>query len=223
MSNQQFKPKFTIFDERKLTLYGARWQADKREAPSCRLRMYGNNPRFSLYLNNGGYSKGITIALNPYILYQITDAVLEFSKLPMDAEATRRTWEIKSYRNHKGEQYDKPTVVAKIYVGVDKGGVLFLGLHASGEDVARFPFTSDFYASLVGGDGNPLTEAEASRIVGRSWAMLSERLVANFMVENPVDVEGQKQNNQGGGNRRSQGGGNYGGNKSNDFDDDISF
>lgn len=199
MAQPSFRPQFTIFDAKKLVIYGKRWDESKRDAPAFRTKMYDNNPRFALRLNNNKFNDNITIALNPRIFFQIMDTIREVAN-DVTNEVTRFSWEIKSYRNHRREQYDKPTVVSKVYVGRDKEGSVYIALHPVGEDLAKFPFGSDFYAIMIGADGEPLSAAVGSNIAARAYANLSEQMVSHYMVNNPAEPKEAPAAAGGGGN-----------------------
>lgn len=215
MSDVKFKAKFNIFKFNKFTLYGKKWKGGDK-APSLALGIYQNNPRFVLYLNNGSYDKGITMALDPIIFTEIMNEIIDVST-DREMKPHRATWDLKNKYDHR-RKYDQLTVVGQIHVGRDSEGLVFLAVKANGEDMCKFEFTPSWFAPQKDSTGETTAANISSGSRARAWAEHLKGLLMAYLAahgEEPVRRDEQRRPQQ---QSRSS---NYGG--SSDFDDDVSF
>ena len=157
-----------IFQLKKLKLYGTPWNPeDRTKCPTVQFYLVNGNPRFKLYMNDGGENKSYTFALNPLIASTFFIALMDVAANP---EESRIGWRIKSMFPHIGQRTEKVQVISTITIGRDIEKVVYMAFQVKGLNVARFPFTADYYADMVGEDGEALGNSRASSLVARGWA-----------------------------------------------------
>lgn len=196
----------------KLNLYGKPWNADDfKQRPKARLKVVNNNPRFQVWINNGGANKGYTFNLDPVILATFLAALDHAARTP---DVAPITLEIKSMFNANGERSKQMQPVSKITVGRDATGVVYLAFEiiGVGEPTAVFPFEANYFAEILE-NGEKISAVRGSELVALGWGKLISEMVAVHLIVR-ADVPPQRdppagQGNQGGGyqQRGGQGGG----------------
>ena len=200
---RQFKQPWSIWAHNKLTLYGEPWKDKENPTkkgnnrPSLKYKVWENNPRFNVYMNNGLSTKTIPFALDTYIAYALFELVQVIAN-DTERKATRYAFELKSKRDHKGNVYDKPTSVAKIYIGRDNEGVMYICFHAKGEDIAKFPFEDSYWASLTDSSGEACKKDFLSELRAKAWANALRELTSVYTV-----VFGKEKVIQGGNDKKT--------------------
>lgn len=191
MSEGNFKPEWNIFSHSKLSIQGEAWEKGGKDKPSLRFKVHANNPRFSVYMNDGRNSKPIPFALDPIIFQELIQVI---RMVVASKEPSRYSFELKSGYDHRGNRTDKPAPVAKIYVGRDAESVVYIGFHAKEEKLAKFPFTPSYYAEILDAAGEKLTRELGSEIRAIAWSNALDALVGPFMVvhgKEPAEKPGQ--------------------------------
>lgn len=184
--NTYIKPAWNVFDLKKLRLTGKPWNAeDKFKAPAISLHVVNGNPRFRLYMNNGGNSNSHPIAFDPYIFSSLLEALREITN---SVSADKLTMRIRVSFD-KGQRLEKPIVSSTVTVGRDTDGIVYLAVQIKGEPLAIFQFLPSYFAELVGADGEVLPTAKASTIAARGWANLVEKMVPNYLVMHTTDPD----------------------------------
>ncbi len=205
---KQFKKPWDIWQHGKLQIYGEAWKENKQR-PSMKISMWNNNPRFIIYMNNDSPTakKSISFALDTYIAGDLTELMKDCIR---KKDPSRVGVELKAKRDHRGGTYEKPTVVAKIFLGRDTDGVMYIAFQAKGEALAKFPMLPSFWAELVGENGEPMDKPYASELRARTWCKTLDGLIQVATIVNAKDQSTHK------------GGDNKGGswNKSKSSDDD---
>lgn len=207
MADQQFKPKWNPLKFKKLRLYGVQWA--NKKSPMLAVDVYDNNPRFKIYLNNGSYDKAITLALDPVIMQMALDLLIDISNTD---GPQRYHMDVMSYRDHRGNKYDKPSAVGRLHFGRDNEGVVFMAVVAKGEEAAKFRFGQQYYAPISDDSGEKLPAGPASSRHARAWAGLIRAMLENNIVVNSVEPKDQPQQQRGSSSSGTA-----------DFDDDIAF
>lgn len=180
MSEQnKFKAQWTIFNHSKFSLTGEPWEPNGKEKPSLKFKIHENNPRFMVYMNDNKNKGPIAYALDP-IIFQEFAAVLRY--VISDKKPNRFGFELKSSYDHRGNRTEKPGPVSKIYVGRNGEGEVYIGFHAKGEALAKFPFTPSWYADLTDANGEKVTKEFGSEIRGTGWINALEAVVGPYMA-----------------------------------------
>ena len=213
MDNPKFKPKWNPFKFKKLRLYGAKGPSGK--SPTITMDVWENNPRFKLYLNNGSFDKPITMATDPFINQTILLLIEDVAK---DDTPQRFSVDIKGFRDHRGNRYDKATPIARIHIGRGDDGVVFIAFQPKGEEPAKFVFGQQWYAPIMDSSGEEMAPQKMSSLHARAWAGLYRAMFENNIITNSVEPKPKDGQGGGGNNSYSSGGGG-----SADFDDDITF
>ncbi len=192
---KQFKKPWDIWQHGKLQIYGEAWKENKQR-PSMKISMWNNNPRFIIYMNNDSATakKSISFALDTYIAGDLTELMKDCIR---KKDPSRVGVELKAKRDHRGGTYEKPTVVAKIFLGRDTDGVMYIAFQAKGEALAKFPMLPSFWAELVGGfDGCEVREQVAvvavdgrSRFAATTEATGVPALAADRPTSRPKQVD----------------------------------
>lgn len=210
--NNYPRPPWNIWDLAKLRMQGEAWdKSNLKERPNVALHIVNGNPRFRVYMNDGGNNKAISFALDPAKAYSILEAVNHFSR---NKDSSRISLELKSSYDHKGGRTDKPSVVSEIFVGRNSDGIVYIAFRAKGEKTAVFNFKSDYFAVLKGADGEALDPVLESELTSRGWAKLLESMIGSYLTARTTEPPKRTPPNGGGGN--SGGGGN-------NFGDDVPF
>ena len=221
--NNRFKQPWTIWTHAKLGLTGEEWKENPGNRPGVKFKIHNNNPRFNMYLNDGKYDKAIGFNMDPFIIQEIFEVI---RRTVASQEPDRTYWELLSGWDHRGNKTDKPGPVAKIFVGRDSDGVVYIAFQAKGESLAKFPFVPSYYASLHGADGEKLCKKKASEIRAIAWVKGLDAIIGPFMAVHGKEPE-QKPGSGGGGNQNKSG--NWGkpksdaGGSSGGWGDDVAF
>ena len=215
MAENRFRTPWNIWNASKLRMYGEPWdKSSPRDSPNVSLHIVNNNPRFRVYMNDGVNKGPISYTLDPIKVYTFFEAILHAGK---NKEPSRVGFELKSTFDHKGRQTDKPAPVSKIFVGRNSDGIIFMAFQAKGEKAAVFNFKSDYYAVLLGSDGEALDPKLASELTARGWVELLKQMVGPFLVVHGKEPPKRENNNGNSNNDSSTSGG------GDNFDTDIPF
>lgn len=193
---------------------------------------YRGNPRIAVFTGvPDDTNKGvITAPMNPetaMILFDLLD--------DLRLGAPDRKYKVENYTLPKAEEGEKRSSekihLSDTWIGKDKEGVLWISVRAPNRPTIVFKFTVSDFHKLFKGNGEQLTEAEASCLQAKA---VVENLRAIFQVHSaelrpPFDAEAAKARragggggygNRGGGQQRSGGGST---NAFSDLTDDIPY
>lgn len=240
--NRSFRPqqsprKWSPLDLAKLRLSGKPWSKDDPKLRPSLQVYFGKdgNPRIRVYMNDGSMGQASTsINLDPPHFFGILE---DLKRIAANETPNRHQWGVKAlFKN--GRQMEKPEIVAKVSVGRDSEGVVYIAVATDTSKTALFPFGPNFWFELLGADGEKLHPREASDIMATSWVNwmgdLYVQLLANLdQSEISAPRNGAMPSNNSGGYEQRQPG-----SASNwtqeprqeaapaarlDFDDDIAF
>jgi len=197
----RFAQPWTIFSHAKYNLQGEAW-GEGGKKPTLKVVMHNNNPRFRVYMNNGDKNSGaIPFSLDPIILQELFQVIRH---VVADKQPSRFSFELKSSYDHRGNKTDKPGPVAKIFVGRDSDGVIYLAVQAKGEALAKFPFLDSFFAELRDATGEKVSKDFASEVRALAWVNAIDGLVGAYSVVHGKEPD--EKPGSGGGNRNKSGG-----------------
>lgn len=166
--NSYPKPKWSIFDMQQLRLNGAPWDPKNfKQAPNVAMFIVNGNPRFRLYLNNGGKNTALSFKINPYVAATIFEMVEEISKDPAVAYATVQ---VKGNYHNSPQRLEKPIVTGTVTVGRNSEGLMYVAFQAKGEAMATFPFKPHWLHPVMADQGEPMEPGKLSNILARAWA-----------------------------------------------------
>lgn len=240
--NRSFRPQqspntWSVLDLAKLRLSGKPWNKDDPKLrPSLQVYFGKNgNPRIRVYMNDGAMGNASTsINLDPPHFFALLEDLKQISEVE---ESNRHQWGVKA-RFKNGRQLEKPEVIAKVSVGRDSEGVVYLAVATDTSKTAIFPFQTNYWFELLGADGEKLDARKASNIMASSWVKwmhdLYIALLAKLTKEEVSESRngGAPSNNSGGYEQRRSSGNSDWTQESRpapapaaslDFDDDITF
>lgn len=207
------------FDHRKLGLSAPCPTAEGKRS-SLIVTLVANNPRFTVYTNDPSeqgnrdkdYGK-IVANLNQVKFFELL-ALLDMAvKYQPTAEKPefKATMAVKKFIFPGGQRSERPMVYAKIQVGKNREGVVWISVVAKDRPIIQFIFGDDSDYELVHGDGTPFTKPELSMLTADAWHKMMSNMMpimAASHYEEPPAREGGPGGNQGG--NRGGGGGGYG-------------
>lgn len=192
-----------------------------------------NEPTAAVYTNLPN-DKPITGDLTARVLFEM---MVVIRMLVASTEEKTYWWELKGhpYMPGEGRSSKEPMPMAKLYIGRDKEGEIFISLlsYDGNRGKIRFVIRDDPYAVLNLRNGT-ISKAEVSAICAQAYIEAVKEIYAAVVAENYVHPEynpegkgkgggnggGGGGNNRGGyGNNNNSGGGRAGG----DEDDDLPF
>lgn len=220
----------SVLQEFQLRLTAAPVQGSNR-APTLAVAHNNNKNQLELvvYTNvEGDKDNGKIIVKPSYLDFEaICDTIHQVAN---GQPGSKATYEFKASRFVGGKPSDEPMTEAKVVVGKDNDGKVFIAvLHWNKErPMIKFHFgpkVDKRSAVYVTADGASLSAADISAIYARGWANLMRGLVNQLAIDN-YTVPAPRENS--GGQRQSwgQGGGNRGGGApaaSSDFGSDDDF
>jgi uncharacterized membrane protein YgcG len=200
-----------------LSEYNLRLVADPingaRRGPNMGFVVVKNNPHIEVRTNienDKDYGR-IIAKLDSPTFYAIIEAINEAPTWPNDKKVM---WSINAHRFVNRQRSKDPMLDAKVLVGKDKEGVVYMSVLSWDKErpLIKFPFRPAALHSVAHGDGTPLTAAEISVLYCRSWVRMLNNLVAHLLITEYVEPPPpQQQQGGGGGFSGGQGGSNGGG------------
>ena len=170
--------------------------------------LYSNNPRLTVYTGDPadkGFENGkIAGHLGANDFFALIQSLREAAT---QENNWREKWELKNYTFYGGKRSEHPTVVAELWIGKTKEGVIWISIvDPKNKDRPRiqFPFMPNDFTSLYSSDGNPLDKSKVSALYAKGYANVLDNLVAHLLVTEYVD-ESAKTSTQ-----KKEGGNNYG-------------
>lgn len=218
------KPAFTIFDHPKLAIYADRREG-KQKSASLKYVVHNNNPRFRYYTNDGSGQGALAIPLDPYIAENF---FIDLEEVIANKEPDRITRDIRaSWKN--GQKLDKPESIARLHVGRNDKGLIYIALKFGEMVPDVFTFGPAYFGIPYSATGDKEDAIKTSEKAAKSYLRVLRNLTYVHMVVNAKDM--RKGGNQGGNNynKGGNGGGGYNNNQQNasksaeDFGDDIPF
>lgn len=208
MENQQRykqRPK-NAMDHTKLRLTAPPPQGGNRR-PAMAFSVVNNNPRIDVYTNIETDKDGgkIRAAMDTPVFF----SVLELIQQAIDStEPFQRAIENKNHKFFNGKRSEKPETISKTIVGKDEEGRVFISVVAKGVTPVKFIFTHSYYHNYMHRDGSPVSEAEVSVLMAKSYLKMLQGMIPSVLTKHYVEPPPRdNNNNRGGGNR----GGGYGG------------
>lgn len=193
---KSFKQPWDLWQHNKLTVYGEAYKDNPKARPSLRYKVYENNPRFSLYLNDGKNNKPIAFSLDPYIANELFVLI---KRVIANKETSRISMDIIGKRDWLGNQYEKPTAVAKLHVGRDSEGVVYIAFQAKEIKLVKFPMMGSYWRTYSDEANEKLNKVILSEITAEAWANTLRDLTASFIVMHAKEkVINKPGNNKGG-------------------------
>ncbi len=184
------------------------------KAPSLSLIITKNKVKITVYTNDPNDQKDygkITATISVPFFQAVLDMVEEAANATAEY---RKFLEVKDFGYPNGKRSEAPMVLARIIVGRDPEGLVWISVTANGRPNIQFPFIPQTYNTIRNGDSSEITPAETSQRYARSWSKVMGRLVAHLAVIEFEEYVPKQQNGGGGGGRGNGGGGwnNGGGN-----------
>lgn len=231
MADFQPKPRTkTALDDIKWRLRGDKVLEGGKYPPTLSFVQQTNgNPMLEIYLNNGEKDINklrIQVKMDQWMADIIFETIEEAVKTK--EENFKRVLEVKAQYLY-GKRLDQPKVVAKVIVGKNEQGRVYLGVAADGKPAVRFTFEANTdWFNFCDGNGNPLPTEAVDRIFCLSWvkgvrATWQQLFTQNWKAPAPKDNNGKGGNY----NNRNKDNGNYGSgsgaSSSDSFDDDFDW
>lgn len=213
MSGQQYPQRVkTALDDSKLKLFGDAFEGTAGQKPSLSIYYKDNNPRIDVYTNVvNDKDKGLIRAaihvrklMEMYVIGMMLASDHTEKCYVIDIEDN--PWIQAEKRRSKD-----PVVVARILMGRDKEGEMFISLlsNDNSRPKIRFPFRDSPYGK-ISIRGGTISKAELSTIVGQGYIQGVKDLYVAIAAADYVHPEPKPQGGAGGG---GYGGGNGGGNR----------
>lgn len=209
-----YKPqprKKTALDDIKWRLRGDRPLDGAKFPPTLSFVQQTNgNPMIEIYLNNNEKDINklrIQVKMDPWMAELIFETLTEALRTKDDN--FKRVLEVKAQFQY-GKRLDTPKVVAKVIIGKNEQGRIYLGVAAEGRPSVRFNFeaNTDWFA-YVDGNGNPLPQIDNDRIFTAAWiagvrSIWQQLFTQNWKAPEPKERSqgnggGYRDNNSGGG------------------------
>lgn len=222
-----FKPperKKTALDNSKLRLQAPCPSAEGKMS-SMGFQLVSNNPRIVVNTNDpadegNNYGRiSANMDLPAFVaLLKILDTLI---KSPSE---NKYSIQCLGHTFFKGQRSQEKKILATVWVGRDKEGVLWISVTSENRPKIKFPFgPAGGYHSLHHADGSPCTASEVSEFYAKAFLSILEQMIVNVAVDNYVPPEPR---NNGGFNKGSNGGGGYqkqSAPAASNFDDDIPY
>jgi hypothetical protein len=192
MAEQRSYPqeKWTLWHSEQLRFYGKPWNPnDKKTAPVMFVYVLNGNPRFRLYMNDGGKKAAIPIAFDPIKFDMILESIMSIAN---NSTADKIIVSVRA-SFYEGKKLEKPIVTSRVTIGRDNEGVVYISLHPKDKQPAIFNFLPSFWAELLGSDGEKLSLDKASSICARSWATLIRGMMSSYLVANASNPKEEKE------------------------------
>lgn len=227
-----FKPQpraKTALDDIKWRLRGDKTLEGGKYPPTLSFVQQTNgNPMLEIYLNNGEKDINklrIQVKMDQWMADIIFETLEEAVKTK--EEVFKRILEVKASYLY-GKALDKPKVIAKVIIGKNESGRIYLGVAADNRPPVRFLFEANTdWFNYADGNGNPLPTEDVDRIFCLAWVrgvraswhkLFAENWKAPAPKDKPKGNGGYNQQN----NYRNDNGG-WKDNSDNFVDDDIDF
>jgi hypothetical protein len=181
MAEQQSykKPDWTVWDFTRFALRGIPRNDSKKTSATLKFKMHNGNPRFTLYLNKeGGSPGGLVAAMEPNDIYAMFECIRKLSK---SKEPDSYMWRIKS-NFVAGKRLEKPVETARISVGLDEAGWMFISVQPYKQDLEIFRFKDSFFSVMVSNNGEPLSPRIMSAAYANGWANRLEDMVSLYYM-----------------------------------------
>lgn len=212
----------TALDDVKWRLRGDKVLEGGKYPPTLSFVQQTNgNPMIEIYLNNGEKDINklrIQVKMDQWMADIIFETLEEAAKTK--EENFKRVLEVKAQFLY-GKRLDQPKVVAKVIIGKNEQGRVYLGVAADGRPAVRFTFEANTdWFNYADGNGNPLPLEVLDKVFCLAWvkgvcAVWHRLFAQNWKAPEP------KQNNNG--NRGGNSGNSGGGWKDNSTTSDESF
>lgn len=228
MSDYRPQPKVTILKDWKLRLSADPVNGSKRR-PSLTWNTSAKGFVIQVYTNvdsdhNGGQIKAILDIPTFFAFTGMLEKAIESQGTFMQAI------ECKDYTWINRKRSDTPVKQAKLVVGKDDAGMVYIAVTSDKTSKVVFRFKVPFLYDIKTADGEMLPEAEGSKMYAKAYlkalsAFVPELMRIEYKGKEDKSNQGNSNNNYSGGN----GGGNYSNKQnntpptSNDFDDELPF
>lgn len=223
MADSNF-PKRNAFNEYSLRLEGDPVNGERRP-PTLGFIVRKNRPIIEVrtnVTNDKDYGR-IQGRMSAPTFYTFIELLRNLADGPADNSVTVELSDFKFIRGQnggRGERSKEPMTEARVVIGKDKEGVMYLACISweQSRPIIKFPFRSTRFEKYTDAQKQPLAAGMLSCLMARGWANLLSQLTPHILNdeywEKPRDDNGGQ---QGGGNRGSWGGGggnnNGGGNR----------
>lgn len=196
---QQPQAPWSIFKFKKLQRRGVPWDPSNfKLAPTVFLDIVNCNPRFKLYMNEGGESNAINIALDPEIYAWFTESLLYVTE---QKDATKLNHNVKGHFGANGVRQEQPFTQSVMTVGRDTDGFVYMAFTIKGKKPAKFIFTDSRYNEFTNSAGEALDNHTKSTICARGWVKMMDHMVFAYLStkapEPPQPATKQQQGNSG--------------------------
>ena len=188
----------TALDDIKWRLRGDKVLEGGKYPPTLSFVQQTNgNPMFEIYLNNGEKDINklrIQVKMDQWMADIIFETIEE--EVKTKEESFKRVLEVKAQFLY-GKRLDQPKVVAKVIVGKNEQGRVYLGIAADNRPAVRFTFEANTdWFNYADGNGNPLPTEVVDRIFCLAWvrgvrASWHKLFTMNWKAPAPKDNNGK--------------------------------
>lgn len=202
--DQNQKP--ILLDDKKFALYGKPTEGG-RGSPKMQFGVFRGNPNISVFTNDPAdpEKKPIRAAMDPIIWGGFIQTLI-------DAATAEPNFQ-RRLLNRKGPP-QKTFVDSMTIIGKDGEGVVYLAIQTQNRPTKKIPLLPGIYADLADDQGNPIPDAEKSRVFALGLAKTLDAQMQAFMRETYEPAQppqGAAAGNRGGYGGGGQGGGQQGG------------
>lgn len=174
--------------KRSLTLYSVPWPGTRNQA-ALSVDIYGNNPRFKIWLNKSEEENTNLANLPGYVKMSLLDmsVILDIIQCFGLSGTLKDDVKFKFFT----KKQDERVVQSMLKFEVNEKGVLLLVIALPERGTMKFPITCSGWTELMGVD-NP--EGAASKLYSKSWArnvqtMLDYELTASHVDEKKLSED----------------------------------
>lgn len=178
----------------RLRLRGTPWDpSDKKLAPSLLIFVSSGYVTLQVYLNKGTASDALNVRFDsPIRFFELLEALEEVTNA---SEKEMIIVDSSTWFNGRN-RLESPALVAKVAVGRDAEGFVYLALTFKGEKPAKFTFNEHQLSTFVGSDGERLPNARKSNIAARAWIKFYRKTIAEeFLLKTVEPVKKDKPGN----------------------------
>lgn len=202
-----------------------------QKRPSLHLTVVNNNPRFDVWTNKDGDKNNGSIQGKMDAVGFSTFLNRFLNILKNGAPKSQISLICSRPGQNRGEVIREATVVA----GLDDNGIAYISVVAADPDrpKIKFMFGNSQFQTLVGGNGQKLSDSEISIAWAFGWLEAIERTIGNIFTDKYVHKEPGEKKSGGGYQKKPYQGGGGGGYQNNQrqaepatsggYDDDLPF
>ena len=159
--------------------YGTKWKKEEKGTPTLHIYVTDSGYHgFRVYMNDGLSTNSVGIQLEHTEWCSFWQFFEEVANAP---SPTKYTYEIKTWFKN-GQRLEEPAVTARLTIGKDGEGIVYLCVQPKGGQQAVFKFLPQYKTSVLGNEGEKVSDALMSKAEALGWKFIMTGLVNNILA-----------------------------------------